>query len=195
MDFQQVIRRRRMSRNFDGRLVPPEIIDRILANAQRGPSAGFTQGWAFLVLEGAEQTSRYWDAVLPAERRQRFPWPGLLRAPLLILALANQQSYLDRYAEADKGQPLEAGAWPTPYWHVDTAFAALMMLLTATDAGLGALFFSVADITAFRTAFCVPDQFHPVGAIAIGYPLPDRRSSSLIRGRRASEDVIHRGHW
>lgn len=184
-----------MVRNFDTRRVPPELLDHILANAQRAPSAGFSQGWSFLVLDGPEQTGRYWDAVLPTESRGRFPWPGLLRAPVLIIAFANAQAYLERYAERDKGQRPTAAGWPTPYWHIDTGFAVLLMLLTAVDSGLGALFFAVANIPALRTAFDIPEAFHPIGTVAIGYPLADRRSASLARGRRPSETIIHRGHW
>jgi len=184
-----------MVRNFDDRPVPSEILERILANGLRAPSAGFSQGWSFLVLAGAEETKRYWDAVLPLERRQSFQWAGLLRAPLVIVALSNKQTYLERYAETDKGHKPEIHDWPTPYWHIDAAFAAMLMLLTATDAGLGALFFSVADIPAFRAAFGVPGRLHPIGAIAVGYPLPDRRSSSLSRGKRPQAEVVHRGRW
>ncbi|HTE83798.1 MAG TPA: nitroreductase family protein, partial [Dehalococcoidia bacterium] len=86
-----------MVRNFDDRPVPSEILERILANGLRAPSAGFSQGWSFLVLAGAEETKRYWDAVLPLERRQSFQWAGLLRAPLVIVALSNKQTYLERY--------------------------------------------------------------------------------------------------
>lgn len=196
MEFQQVVRKRRMVRAFDARPIPPDLLQRILENAQRGPSAGHTQGYAFLVLEGAEETQRYWNAVLPAARRELFPWPGLLRAPVLIVPLADEHAYLERYAEADKQRPPgDERGWPTPYWHIDTGFAALLMLLTATDSGLGALFFSVADIAAFRSAFGVPERLHPIGAIALGYPLPGRRSSSLRRGRRPEAEVIHRGRW
>ena len=59
MEFQEVVRRRRMVRNYDpDRPVPPEVRERILANALRAPSAGFSQGWAFLVLESAADRYR-----------------------------------------------------------------------------------------------------------------------------------------
>jgi nitroreductase len=69
------------------------------------------------------------------------------------------------------------------------------MLLSAEDVGLGALFFAVADIASFRQTFAVPETFHPIGALALGYALPDRRSSSLGRGKRPSSSVVHRGRW
>lgn len=196
MDFQDVVRARRMVRNFDGRPVPPETVARILDNARRAPSAGFSQGWAFLTLEGADETGRFWDALFPAERRSDFAWPGLFRAPVIIVPLSHKQAYIDRYAEADKGwTDRDERRWPMPYWHIDTGFAAMLMLLTAVDAGLGALFFGIFDLPAFRAAFGVPEAYEPIGAIALGYPLPDRPSASLRRGRRPGAAVVHRGRW
>ncbi len=52
MQLDEAIRRRRMCRNFSDRPVPPRVVDRLLDRARRAPSAGHTQGWAFLVLEG-----------------------------------------------------------------------------------------------------------------------------------------------
>jgi nitroreductase len=196
MEFQDVVRRRRMVRNFSDRPVPPEIRDRILANAIRAPSAGFSQGWAFLVFEGAEETKRFWAATFPPESRSGFKWPGLFDAPLVVVPFSSMDAYLDRYAEPDKGwTDRDAGRWPVPYWHIDAGFSALLMLLTAVDAELGALFFGIFRPDEFRAAFGVPDTYAPIGAIAIGYPAPDEPSPSLSRGRKPLDAVLHRGTW
>jgi nitroreductase len=198
MDFQDVVRKRRMVRSFEATPLPADVVDRLLANAQRAPSAGFSQGWAFLVLEGPEQTRAYWDAVGPADP-ESFRWQDLYNAPLLVVCLSHKAAYLDRYAEADKGWTDRSEArWPAPYWDIDTGMAALLILLTAVDAGLGALFFGIptAKIDAFRAAFGVPEELSPIGTVAVGYPkAKDPPSSSLRRGHRRAEDVIHRGHW
>ena len=187
-----------MVRSFDGRALPPEVVERIVSNAQRAPSAGFSQGWAFLVLSGAEQTQAYWDAVGPANADQ-FRWQDLYKAPLLIVCLSHKAAYLDRYAEPDKGWTDRSEAhWPAPYWDIDTGMAAMLMLLTAVDAGLGALFFGipVAKLDAFHSAFGVPDAYSPIGTVAVGYAEPDDPPSpSLKRGHRPASDVIHHGHW
>jgi nitroreductase len=39
MEFQDVVRKRRMVRSFEPRALPPEVVERVLANAQRAPSA------------------------------------------------------------------------------------------------------------------------------------------------------------
>ena len=186
-----------MVRNFDPRPVPADVVDRLLTNALRAPSAGFTQGWAFLVLDGRHETSRLWGATFPDDdARRRFRWQGLFAAPLVVVVLSHKQAYLERYAQPDKGwTDRDEGRWPVPYWDVDAGFAALLMLLTAVDAGLGALFFGVFEIDRFRQEFGVPDAYTPVGAVAIGYPLADEPSPSLARGRRSLDDVVHRGGW
>src|SRR5919204_4215870 len=100
MDFQDVVRKRRMVRSFGRQPIPPETVQRIVRNAQRAPSAGFSQGWAFLVLQGEAETQQYWDTVGPADAAN-FRWQDLYNAPLLIVCFSNKAAYLDRYAEAD----------------------------------------------------------------------------------------------
>ena len=58
--------------------------------------------------------------------------------------LVLEGAYVARYGEPDKaasGLGRGADAWPVPFWLVDTAFATMTLLLAATDAGLGALFY------------------------------------------------------
>ena len=168
-----------------------------MRNAQRAPSAGFSQGWAFLVLEGAEQTQTYWDAVGPTDA-EAFRWQDLFKAPLLIVCLSNKHAYLERYAEADKGWTDRSEAhWPAPYWDIDTGMAALLMLLTAVDAGLGALFFGVPPekIAALRETFGVPPSYRRSARSPSATQAGDPPSPSLKRGHRPAEEVIHRGHW
>jgi len=151
------------------------------------------------VLEGPEQTGRYWDISLPPGRRERFRWPGLLRAPALVVPLASSEAYLRRYSEPDKARSgLGAGEdrWPVPYWYLDTAMAAMAMLLAATNEGLGALFFGIfAREAELMAAFGVPETHRPIGTIAIGRPAPDEPGRSLRRGRRSLDETVHRGHW
>ena len=198
MQFQDVVRKRRMVRSFIKRELPSDAVERILTNAQRAPSAGFSQGWAFLILDGYEQTAAYWAAVGPQDRAA-FAWPGLFNAPLLVVCLSHKAGYIERYAEPDKGwTDRDERRWPAPYWDIDTGMAALLMLLTAVDLGLGALFFGVPSdkIASLRQAFGIPEPFHPIGTVAVGYPAgDDRPSPSLRRGHRPASDVIHRGRW
>jgi len=190
VDFTEVVRRRHMVRRFTDEPVSAQSLDRILHNAVRGPSAGFSQGQAFLVLTGAD-LKRFWDAVSPGVA------DSVTSAPLVIVPMSSKRVYLDRYARPDKGwTDRDEKRWPVPFWLIDTGMAALLILLTVVDEGLGALYFGIVPeaVEPFREAFGVPDDHEPIGAIAIGHdaePAPrDLRSR-----RRATPDVIHYGRW
>src|SRR5947208_12138851 len=102
VEFAEVVRRRRMVRDYDpGRPVPREIRERLLEHAIRAPSAGFSQGWAFLVLETPEDRDRFWRSSTSAEHEAAMAdWlVRMRRAPLLVVPLSHKQAYLDRYAE------------------------------------------------------------------------------------------------
>jgi nitroreductase len=197
MEFDRVVKRRRMMRNYDpDRPVPSEVVDRLLDYAIRAPSAGFSQGWGFLVLETAADREQFWTACSPEVTTS---WSdGMRRAPLIIVPHSNRDSYLSRYAEKDKGwTDRDEARWPVPYWDIDAGFASLLILLGVVDADLGACFFGIPPdrFEAYRGAFGVPVEFSPIGAITVGYPAPDRRSPSLARGRKPVTEVVHRGRW
>src|SRR6478735_7552225 len=197
MEFTEVVRSRRMVRRYDpDRPVPRELVERCLANAVRSPSAGFSQGWDFLVLRTTGERDAFWAATTQPGAPSD-PWlDGIRAAPVLVLCLSHKDAYLDRYAAPDKGwTDRDEARWPVPYWHVDAGFASLLMLLGVVDEGLGACFFGIPPerTQAYRAAFGVPAPFTPIGALTVGYPAPDRRSPSLRRGRRPVSEVAHRG--
>jgi nitroreductase len=196
MEFSEIVRQRRMIREYSDTAIEPEVIERILSNALRAPSAGFSQGFAFLALTEPEDRARFWPFV-PTRVENT---PGIQNAPLVVIPLAHKATYLERYAEPDKGWQDRAEArWPAPYWFIDTGMASLMMLLTAVDEGLGALFFGIRpeELQPFKDEFKVPDDYAPIGGISIGYRPEDLapQSESVAKRRRPVADVIHRGNF
>jgi nitroreductase len=187
-----------MVRNYDpARPVDPSLIDKLLGYATHAPSAGFSQGWEFLVLTAEEDRAKFWAATTPPETATSW-LDGMSRAPVIVVPHSHRDAYLSRYAEADKGwTDRDEARWPVPYWHIDTGMASLLVLLGAVDEGLGACFFGIPPATdaAYRAAFGVPDAYTPIGAMTIGYRAPDAKSPPLKRGRRESDTITHRGHW
>jgi nitroreductase len=192
------VARRRMVRNYSDRAVDPEVVDRILSNALHAPSAGFSQGWAFLLLDDPVDVARFWTCTTPADDGKDSWSEGMRKAPVVVVPLSCKREYLERYAAADKGwTDMDETRWPAPYWDIDTGMAALLMLLTVTDEDLGACFFGIPPemIASFRTEFGVPDDYLPIGAISIGHRADDHPSPSLKRGRRGLDVVVHRSRW
>jgi nitroreductase len=204
MEFTDTARRRRMVRSFSGRPVPGEVLRALLDTALRSPSAGNTGGWDAVVLEGPAQTSLFWEATTTsAWRASSRRWPGLERAAVVVVLYAHPDAYNARYSEPDKRgrrdapEPGDDDRWPVPYWFVDTGFPALLLLLGAVDAGLGACFLgNFRGEEALARALGVPGDRRYLGAVLLGEPGgDDPPSSSLARGRRREEDVVHRGRW
>ena len=199
MDLDVAVRRRRMCRNFSDRPVEPVVVDRLIDRARRAPSAGHTQGWAFLVLEGPAQVGRFWAAAADPEWLAAPTLPGLLRAPVVVVPLASEAAYRDRYREGDKGPAGPAGGWSVPYWTVDVSFATMLLLLGAVAEGLGALFFGLrpAAPDRLRQEFSVPAGWDPIGAVALGWPAaePGPAGSAARRPRLGLDQVLHRGGW
>lgn len=182
--------------------VPLETVERLVRLAQRAPSAGHTQGWDVLALTDAVDRERFWTVTrerTAPEPDQRSRWlRGVSAAPVLLVMLADRTAYLDRYAEPDKGwTDRSLDRWPIPYWDTDTAMAAMVILLGAVDAGLGALFFGVPGgrHDALKAAYAVPPDRRVVGVIALGHEAERVRSPSLRRARRPVEDVLHHGRF
>jgi nitroreductase len=202
MELSDAVRRRRMVRTFSGAPVAVDVLDRILELACSAPSAGNTGGWDAVVLVDPEETAAFWDATTTPEWRARSRrWPGLALAPVVMALFVHPDAYRDRYAEPDKEASGlgggEARAWPVPYWFVDAGFAAMVMLVAATDAGLGACFLgNFRGEPDLRAALGVPDDRRYAGAVLLGEAGgPDPPSPSLARGRRQIAQVVHRGRW
>ncbi|HLY34633.1 MAG TPA: nitroreductase family protein [Jatrophihabitantaceae bacterium] len=199
MQFADVVRARHMTRTYQpDEPVPRETIDALLRLALRAPSAGNTQGWRFLVLDSVAAVTRFWDATVDPDAAIDSWLVRLQTAPALVVVLASERLYRERYAEPDKGSvPPDEQEWPVPYWYIDAGMAAMTILLGAADDGLGACLFGVPTPawSGLRAAFAIPPDFDPVAVISLGRPAPDRKSPSLRRGRRPWDEVVAYGSF
>lgn len=210
VEFADVVRRRRMTRAYDPAPLDRAVVARLLAQAHRAPSAGNAAGWAFVVLDTPEDTARFWraqtDDALPGGEADRW-LAGMMRAPVVVVPCSRRDVYLERYAADDKARAglgdRDERRWAMPYWHLDTAMAALLILQSVTDAGLGACFFGLVPdrLGAVRRTLGLPegdDAPEPIGAITIGHPAPrgtGARGSATTRRRTPWQEVAHRGRW
>jgi nitroreductase len=194
VEFEDVVRRRRMVRSYEQRAVPAAAIARIVRCGLRAPSAGFVQGWGFLVLLEPNDLARFRHVVTPRVNADQW-LAANIHAPAIIVVHSNRDAYLDRYAQPDKGLARSDKSWPAPYWDIDAGFAAMLMLLSAIDEGLGACFFGLPGecFESYRAAFQVPPGFKPIGAVSVGYPAD--RPQDLSADRKELGEVVHLGVW
>jgi nitroreductase len=184
-----------MVRHFTTEPVSRKTIDRILELALHAPSAGFSQGSAYVVVTNRATKQK----VAEIQGEKEYATAGfhhwISEAPFAIVACVSEKLYHDRYNEPDKLEDGTEIEWPTPYWFFDIGTGCMIILLAAVDAGLAAAFTGVSDPKAMKSLLGIPDHFHPVGVISIGYPAKDKRSPSLKRGRRPRNQVIHYEKW
>jgi nitroreductase len=195
MEFQEVVRHRRMVRTYEDTPVPRATIDHVVANCLRAPSAGFSQGTAYLVLATPQDVARFNVSVTPEKEKENW-LAANIDAPVLIVVLSNKDAYLDRYAQPDKGFTDRSDRWWTaPYWDIDAGMGALLGLLTAVDQGLGACFFGmeINRVEHFRLEFAVPEHFWPIGIISLGYSSEPVRD--LSGRRKPKESLVYFGQF
>ncbi len=196
----QVLAARRSCRNYKTTPIDSKILENLIDQARRTPTAGNSQGVEFLVLNGEKEVAAYWNTTLDKDRRDNFPWPGLLLAPVLVIPYGIPERYLSRYQEIDKkksGLGENADAWPIPYWIVDAASASTALQLLVVESGMACCFFGQFEKEEkVSERFSVPRGARAIGTIAIGWAAEDDRSSiSAARERRPLGDVLHVSEW
>jgi nitroreductase len=152
MEFRDVLRRRRMIRTFEPGAVPDAVLRRLLRAAQRAPSAGHTQPLELVVARDA--TIRAGLAAASWSRGAR-PDAG----DVTIVFCGDLMREAERYGARGAGK----------YLHTDVAFAALLCMLSATDAGLASAFIGDFHEEHVQAVLGLPPHIVPVGMVILGY--------------------------
>lgn len=192
MEFSDVVRARRSIRSYSSERPDPALVDSLIDTARRAPTADFSQGIDFLVLDDPDSVAAFWAA------QESEPEPD--DPPVLVLVFSDPERYLVRYRAPDKAAfgLGEADAWPVKFWDIDAAMAAMQLQLAAVDAGLGTWFFGMsAGEAEFRDRLGVPEDRNLIGIVALGHRHPDEApvGSGTTRRRRPLDEQLHRNGW
>lgn len=190
MELGEALRRRRMVRNYSGKAIPPEALERIVAAGLGGPSAGWSQGISVVVVDDPERIAEIARLCGESEYVANGFDPWLSSAGAHIVLCVEPGVYRARYSEPDKDPAALEGV---PWWWVDGGAALMAVLLAAVDEGLGAGVHGARGMADVRSLLGIPRDVEILGLITVGHPAPDRRSGSLARGRRPGR--VHRGAW
>lgn len=173
-ELDKVIRKRKMIRKYDQtREVPDKIINKLIDNASRAPSAGHTQVQEFVVIKDPGIKRKLRLASVNQEQVEE--------APVLIVVCSNTSRSVGRYGERGKEF----------YSIIDGAFASMLILLTATNEGLGASFVGAFNDEKVSEILRLPEHVRPIGIIALGYS--DEKPARLERIQR--DRLIHYERW
>ena len=93
MEFQEVVRRRRMIRRYRSDPIPEEAVERIVSAVLRGPTGGFSQGIDVIVITKPETRQR----VVEALGDEPEPNNPLLAAPVQLIIAVDEERYHRRY--------------------------------------------------------------------------------------------------
>jgi nitroreductase len=202
MDFADILRRRKMVRNYTDEPVPHETIERIVARGRRAPSGGFSQGVRFVVVTDRETRSKIAELAGEPWYLERGLEPWISRAPVHVVVAMREDDYHDRYREPDKLEDGKEIEWPVPWWWIDAGKAMMLLLLAAVDESLGAgLFglFPAENNDRLGELLGMPDDVKIVGVVTIGHPAPEpmeeRTKKVLRRRRRPLEEVVRWERW
>lgn len=152
-EFDDIVKRRKMVRQYiKDKPIPQEIIDRLIANAHKAPSAGHTQVQEFIIVQDPWIKEKIGQAALEQEQ--------VYDAPLLIIVCANTSRSVDRYGK--RGREF--------YSVIDGAFASMLILLTAVNEGIGACFVGAFYDDKVSEILELPKHVRPIGIITLGFP-------------------------
>jgi nitroreductase len=198
VELKDVIKARRMVRRYAPDPVPDEVLNRILWAGRRAPSAGFSQGLDLVVMRGRNQLEPLWRLISPPDNLEQVLREG---PAVVILPIPDAQAYLDRYSLPDKAAAgmQSAELWPVPYWDLDAAMSVMLMLLSAEDEGLGAVFTGIfANEREMLDSLGVPADRRPIGLVGLGHVHsegPGNPGSAKVIPKRRPSEVIHWGRW
>jgi nitroreductase len=171
METWDAIRARRNVRSYTDAPIPADDLDRVLEAGRISPSASNRQKWDFVVVTDRAQLQALTEV-----------WQGARHlagaAAAIVMVLPEPEA--ERYRTIDQ---------------YDLGQATMLMMLSATDLGIGSGHSGVGDQEACRRILGVPADRTCAYMLALGYP-DDRPLAPLRRhDRRPFDDVVHRGHW
>jgi nitroreductase len=153
MEFDEVVKKRKMIREYQqDRQIPTDIINKLLRNAHRSPSAGHTQVQEFIIVIDPVTKRKLCEASLGQRQVED--------APVLIVVCSNTSRSVNRYRK--RGTDF--------YSIIDGAFASMIILLSAINEGIGASFVGAFEDNKVTKILGLPVHVKPIGIIALGYP-------------------------
>ncbi len=154
-------------------MIPDSIINKILKNANKVPSAGHTQVQEFIIVRDPAIKKKLRQASVNQEYVED--------APVLIVVCSNTSRSVGRYGQ--RGRDF--------YSIIDGAFASMIILLSAVNEEISAAFVGAFEDDKISRILELPEYVKPIGIITLGYP--DESPAKL--NRIENKLLLHYDRW
>jgi len=176
---------RRDIRGFRPDPLPEHALEQLLAIACLAPSVGLSQPWRFVIVDTPARRARLRDIfaacnaeALAACDPERAPLYATLKLAGLDEAPAQVSVFVDRAAGAGHGLGRQTMPETADY---SVVMAIHTLWLAARARGIGVGWVSILDPILVRAALDVPDHWHLIGHLCIGYPRRSDDTPELAR--------------
>jgi len=169
VEFFDLIEKRRAVRCWQDRPVEEEKLEKILAAANRAPSAGNLQAYEIYVARNSEHREAIARACAPQEY--------LRQAPVILVFCIHPARSAARYGV--RGVRL--------FCHQDAAIACTFGMLATVDLGLACVWVGTFDAAEMRRVIGADEGVLPVALLPIGYAAED----PALSPRRDLADLVH----
>lgn len=169
MEFFEVIHGRESIRNYEpGRIVPKEVLKRILEAGRVAPSAANRQPWRFIVVSSEEVLHK----VRPCYNQQWFH-----DAPHILVVVGNKdEAWVRAY---DKYNSIET----------DMTIAMDHMILAAENEGIATCWIAAFNPSVLREALALKDDQRVFALTPLGYPR-NNYAKKGTKQRKSLDEIV-----
>lgn len=160
---------RRSIRKYSDKVVPYEVIEKLLEAGMCAPSAGNEKPWNFIVIDNKDILN---------EIPKFHPYSKMLKEAQYAIVVCGDLSL----------QKFEG------FWVQDCSACTENMLIMAQEMGLGSVWLGVYPIeervSALKKLLNLPENVIPLSILPIGYPAEKKEA-----GDRFDRSRVHRNQW
>ncbi|MGU3390079.1 5,6-dimethylbenzimidazole synthase [Sphingomonas sp. M1A8_2b] len=184
-ELDTLFRWRRDVRHFRRDALPAGLLDRLLATADAAPSVGLSQPWRFVTVDDPARRDAVradFEACNAAALTTQDGAKAATYARLKLAGLTQAPCHVAVFVEPDPDQGHGLGRRTMPETVAYSAVIAVHTLWLAARAhGVGLGWVSILDPPRIRAILDVPEAWHLVAYLCIGYPEIDALAPELER--------------
>lgn len=172
MDFLELAKERYSCRKFKEERISEEELNKILEAGRVAPTAKNGQPQRILVLESDEDLAKF-DECSPCRFGAK---------TVLMVFYDENESWRNHFSKEDCG-------------FVDASIVLTHCMLEAHSIGLGCTWVGMVDPEKVNEKFNVPEKYHFVSALPIGYPADDVEVNPRHYERKELNETVFRGNF